>query len=116
MTPAWNRALAFAAAAACALAPRPVTAQPQPPQPQSPPQLAPPASGRAFVGVSEDHILTEIHTARITARRQVGSTSVNFHLSLAADVDAGFKPRSASHGDAYRAEIAAFRLNRLLGL
>jgi hypothetical protein len=31
-------------------------------------------------------------------------------------VEAAFKPRSSTHGDAYRAEIAAYRLNRLLGL
>jgi hypothetical protein len=41
---------------------------------------------------------------------------VNIHLRLAGDVDAAFKPRSITHSDAYRAEIAAYRLNRLLGL
>lgn len=113
----WTRALAFAAAAACVLGPLTVAAQQQPqPQPQPQQPLEPPRSNRTFNGVSEDHILQEIRTARITGRRQVGSTSVNFHLSLAGDVDAAFKPRSQSHGDAYRAEIAAFRLNRMLGL
>lgn len=73
-------------------------------------------SGRTFGGVSEDHILEAIRTARIVGRQQVGSTSVNIHLRLAGDVDAAFKPRSQTHGDAYRAEIAAYRLNRLLQL
>jgi hypothetical protein len=66
--------------------------------------------------VSEDHILEEIHNARILGRRLVGSTSVNFHLRLRSDVDTSFKPRSETHQDAYRSEIAAFRLNRLLGM
>jgi hypothetical protein len=83
---------------------------------QAPPTAVAATSGRMFNGVSEDHILEAIRTARIVGRQQVGSTSVNIHLRLAGDVDAAFKPRSISHSDAYRAEIAAFRLNRLLGL
>lgn len=71
---------------------------------------------RTFAGVSEAHILEAIRTARIVGRQQVGSTSVNLHLHLAGDVDAAFKPRTVSNADAYRAEIAAYRLNRLLGL
>lgn len=69
-----------------------------------------------FAGVREDQILHEIQTARIIGRQQVGSTSVNFHLRLSGEIDAAFKPRTQSHGDAYRAEIAAYRLNRILGL
>jgi hypothetical protein len=41
---------------------------------------------------------------------------VNFQLTLASDVNAAFKPRTQRHADAYRAEIAAYRVNRLLGL
>lgn len=74
------------------------------------------ASGRMFGAVSEDRILEVIRTARIGARANVGSTSVNLHLRLGGDIDAAFKPRTAEHGESYRAEIAAYRLNRLLGL
>lgn len=71
---------------------------------------------RTFGGVSEDHILEAIRTERIVGRQQVGSTSVNIHLRLHGDVDAAFKPRAQGHFEDYRAEIAAFRVNRLLGL
>ncbi len=73
-------------------------------------------SGRTFGDVSEDRILDAIRNARILGRQFVGSTSINLHLHLAGGIDAGFKPRSVTHADHYRAEIAAFRLNRMLGL
>lgn len=109
----WLRAVCLVVGAACAFGPLVVGAQ-TPPSVPSLPQA--PRSNRTFGGLSEDHILEQIRTARIIGRQQVGSTSVNFHLRLASDVDAAFKPRSRTHGEAYRAEIAAFRLNRLLGL
>ena len=37
-------------------------------------------------------------------------------FGLDGGIDAAFKPRTANHGEHYRAEIAAYRLNRLLGL
>ncbi len=98
------------AAAALALGPLVVRAQ-------TPARITTPVPGtRTFGGLNEDHILDAIRTARIVGRQQVGSTSVNIHLHLAGDADAAFKPRSITHTDAYRAEIAAFRLNRMLGL
>lgn len=106
----WIRVVSLAFAAASLFGPLAVGAQ-------SPPaQQLPPRSGRMFNGISEDHILQEIRSARITGRRQVGSTSVNFHLTLASDVEAAYKPRAQGHSEDYRAEIAAYRLNRLLGL
>jgi hypothetical protein len=71
---------------------------------------------RTFGGVPEDRILDAIRTGRIVGRQNVGSTSVNFHLRLAGDIDAAWKPRTSTHGETYRAEIAAYRLNRMLGL
>ncbi len=85
------------------------------PQPQRP-DAGVAASGRTFGGVSEDRILEVIRTARIVGRGNVGSTSVNLHLRLGGEIDAAFKPRTQEHGEAYRAEIAAYRLNRMLGL
>lgn len=111
---------------------RPALAQPRPHLPVAAPppvppgailptavpttQSAPRRTTRTFAGFNEDHILESIRTDRILGREQVGSTSVNLHLRLNGDVDAAFKPRSRSHGEAWRSEIAAFRLNRLLGL
>jgi hypothetical protein len=71
---------------------------------------------RTFGGLPEDRILDAIRTGRIVGRQNVGSTSVNFHLRLAGDIDAAWKPRTSTHGETYRAEIAAYRLNRMLGL
>jgi len=73
-------------------------------------------SGRMFGGVSEDRILEAIRTAHIDGRHNVGSTSVNFHLVLSGGIDAAWKPCYVDHCERYRAEIAAYRLNRLLGL
>lgn len=102
-------------AAALALGPAALrgqtAAQPRPPQP-----TPPTPSGRAFGGVAEERILEAIRNGRILSRRNVGSTSVNLHLHLAGDIDAAFKPRSSTHGERYLGEIAAYRLNRLLGL
>ncbi|MBL8602999.1 MAG: hypothetical protein JNK72_13830 [Myxococcales bacterium] len=72
--------------------------------------------GRRFGGIAEDQLLRAIREGRIVSRRNVGSTSVNLRLDLEGDIDAAWKPRSSTHGEKYRAEIAAFRLNRILGL
>ena len=98
----------------------PLVAQTQP-TPQRPPPPGPPPSAevddhRAFGGLPEARILEAIHGARVLGRNNVGSTSVNLHLHLQGGIDASFKPRTTTHGDKYRAEIAAYRLNRMLGL
>ncbi|MFO0628005.1 MAG: hypothetical protein U0325_20690 [Polyangiales bacterium] len=97
-------------ALALLLSSAPAFAQPAP--------QAPDAGGapRTFGGVAEDRILDAIRTGRIVGRQNVGSTSVNLHLRLAGDIDAAWKPRTSTHGETYRAEIAAYRLNRMLGL
>ncbi len=83
-------------------------------QPSPPPAVV--ADGRTFGGVSETRILEAIRSARVLGRQNVGSTSVNLHFRLEGGIDAAWKPRTSSHGDHYRGEIAAYRLNRLLGL
>jgi len=97
-------------ALALLLSSAPALAQPAPQAPDT--SEAP----RTFGGLLEDRILEAIRTGRIVGRQNVGSTSVNLHLRLAGDIDAAWKPRTSTHGDTYRAEIAAYRLNRLLGL
>ncbi|MBI5515361.1 MAG: hypothetical protein HY909_16400 [Deltaproteobacteria bacterium] len=109
----WRRPLATVGALAGALVLVPVWV---PGQPVPPPAPAPAPGGRTFLGLSEDRILEVIRTGRIVSRQGVGSTSINLHLHLAAELDAAWKPRTTNHGERYRAEIAAFRLNRLLGL
>ena len=83
---------------------------------QPAPTAVPAVDPRQFGGVSEARILEAIRGARVTGRQNVGSTSVNLHLRLEGGIDAAWKPRTSTHRDSYRAEIAAYRLNRLLGL
>lgn len=105
-----RRAFALAALAVSLFASPSAHAQPAP-------QSAPDAgAGRTFGGVPEDRILDAIREGRIGTRQNVGSTSVNLHLHLAGGIDAAWKPRTTTHGETYRAEIAAYRLNRLLGM
>jgi hypothetical protein len=75
-----------------------------------------PRSGRMFNSIAEEQILEQLRTGRVMSRRPVGSTSVNYACDLAGEIDMAFKPRSTSHGEAYLSEIAAFRLNRMLGM
>lgn len=75
-----------------------------------------PRSGRMFNNLAEEVILDAIRAGRVLSRRPVGSTSVNYACDLAGDIDMAFKPKSSSHGEAFLSEIAAFRLNRMLGL
>lgn len=84
-----------------------------PTQPQPTPARP---SGRMFNGISEDRILETIRTAHVDGRHNVGSTSVNFHLVLSGGLDAAWKACYTDHCERYRAEIAAYRLNRLLGI
>jgi hypothetical protein len=64
--------------------------------------------------LSQDEILKHVRAAAITSLRPVGSTSVVFAAKLKAGVDASFKPRQQAKPLGYRAEIAAYRVARLL--
>lgn len=84
--------------------------------PTAPPMPADDPATRTFGAISEAQILEAIRTGAIRSRRQVGSTSVNLHLDLEGDIDAAWRPHATTHRERYRAEIAAFRLNRMLGI
>lgn len=72
--------------------------------------------GRSFGNVSEEDILEALRNAPIQALNNVGNTSVNLRVDLPGDIDGSYKPSEERHPEHYRAEIAAFRLNQLLGL
>lgn len=72
--------------------------------------------GRSFGSVSEEDILEALRNAPIQALNNVGNTSVNLRVDLPGDIDGSYKPSEERHPEHYRAEIAAFRLNQLLGL
>lgn len=51
-----------------------------------------------------------------TGTKSVGSTSVVFKVPLDGGMSAAFKPETKKHGGRWRAEVAAYRVSRLLGL
>ncbi len=48
--------------------------------------------------------------------KPVGTTSVVFRMELGGPIDAAFKPQTRAHPQGYRAEVAAFRIGRALGM
>ncbi|MCS6799494.1 MAG: hypothetical protein NZ898_13390 [Myxococcota bacterium] len=132
---------ALAACEAERAAPQPVAASASPAEvarvtaaPESPPALPEPAASEPprasstavvaiavprFVGSARtaDEILERIGNARPVAFRPVGRTSIVFEMRLAGgDSHAAFKPVSRRHPAGYRAEIAAYRVARALGM
>lgn len=51
-----------------------------------------------------------------TGAKSVGSTSAVFKVPLDGGIAAAFKPETRKHGSRWRAEVAAYRLSRALGL
>lgn len=72
--------------------------------------------GRRYNGFPETQILEALRRGRISNTRQVGNTSINFYCDFPGDVDGSYKPSETLHVEHYRSEIAAFRVNQLLGL
>lgn len=72
----------------------------------------------AFVAseLGQDTIVDNIENRVPRRFRQVGTTSVTLRLDLGAGIDAAFKPRTRAHPRGYLAEIAAYRIARLLGM
>lgn len=108
----------------------PAPSTPRPPQPEDPPLFyaAPgyvPANpyraggseGRHFGSVAENDILATMRTAPVRGNlRNYGNTSVNIRVDFPGPIDGSYKPSEQRHEEHWRAEIAAFRLNQLLGL
>lgn len=75
------------------------------------------SAGRRFGAVLEDDILTALRNGPVGGRlRNYGNTSVNIRVDFPGPIDGSFKPSERLHESHWRAEIAAFRLNQLLGL
>jgi len=74
-------------------------------------------AGRRFGDVPEEEILTALRNGPVGGRlRNYGNTSVNIRVDFPGPIDGSFKPSERLHEDHWRGEIAAFRLNQLLGL
>jgi hypothetical protein len=66
--------------------------------------------------LDQDAILERLQHAPVRLFEPVGRTSVVFRMELRDTVDAAFKPRTRQHPWGYKAEVAAYRLARLLGM
>lgn len=71
---------------------------------------------RRYNLMPERDLVETLRHSAFTVGRTVGNTSVNFHVHLSPTVDGGYKPAEARHPEHYRAEVAAFHINQLLGL
>lgn len=70
----------------------------------------------ANAALDQDAILKVLLDAPVSRFRPVGTSSIVFRASLAADFDAAFKSSSEKRPRAHQAEIASYRLARLLSL
>lgn len=70
----------------------------------------------AYATLDQDAILKVLSDAQALRFRPVGTSSVVFRATLQADFDAAFKSSSEKRPRAHAAEVAAYRLARLLGL
>ncbi len=78
---------------------------------------AQPSTRRAFAGgvLDQDTILEQIASSYPRSMRQVGTSSVTLRVEL-GNLRIAYKPRTDSHPRGYLAEIAAYRIARLLGM
>ena len=76
------------------------------------------AQSAAFLGGDRDPDAIVALLGRQTPRRlrPVGTTSVTMRVDLGEPLDAAFKPRTRAHPRGFLAEIAAYRLSRLLDM
>jgi hypothetical protein len=70
-----------------------------------------------FLGMSDELLLARVRKGRIVASKlNVGGSSLSFRLDFADGSRAAFKPLQTNLQTIPRKEVAAYRLNRLLGL
>jgi hypothetical protein len=70
-----------------------------------------------FLGMKDELLLDQIRTLPITeAKLNKGGSSISFRLTFSDGTRAAFKPQQTNPQTVPRKEIAAYRLNRLLGM
>lgn len=76
------------------------------------------ASAASFSGgeLPLDRIEAHLTRAKSQLFRPVGTSSVVFHMVLEGEISAAFRPRTRKHPGGHKAEVAAYRLARALGL
>lgn len=80
--------------------------------------LAASAQPLPFLGgdIDQDTILERMRRGYPREMRQVGTSSVTLRIELGPRMRVAFKPRTDSHPRGFRAEIAAYRVARLLAM
>lgn len=74
-------------------------------------------TGHGFLGLDDAAVLARICTSPVERiERNRGGSTVSFRVWLAGGQRALFKPQQRSEVANYRAELAAYRMSRLLGL
>jgi hypothetical protein len=61
-------------------------------------------------------LVTALREKRPVSLKPVGTSSLVFKMDLDGSVDAAWKPRTKKHPEGHLAEVAAFRIARLLGM
>ena len=73
--------------------------------------------GGTFLGMSDEMLLARVRTQAILGMRlNKGGSTLSFRVELADGSRAAFKPAQTDLRTIPRKEVAAYRLNRLLGL
>jgi hypothetical protein len=85
---------------------------------QAPPQLDVPAiQPPMFEGVRDDLLVAPLREARVTrVKFNRGGSSISLRLDFENGARAAFKPQQINFQTVPRREVAAYRINRLLGL
>lgn len=105
-----------AAATPAPAAPAPAdTATTPPPAGDAEPE-APPPLRFANTTHTQDEILSGLRDSPVERLRVLGNSSVVLRADLGVDFDAALKPSTKKRARAYAAEVASYRLARLLGL
>jgi hypothetical protein len=94
----------------------PVEQEPLEPQPLDPALFASDATG-TFLGMKDELLLDRMRGAEVVkAKLNKGGSSISFRLDFADGSRAAFKPEQINPQTVPRKEIAAYRINRMLGL
>ena len=94
----------------------PVEEEPLEPATLDPALFASDATG-TFLGMKDELLLDRMRTAEIVkAKLNKGGSSISFRLDFADGSRAAFKPEQINPQTVPRKEIAAYRINRMLGL
>jgi hypothetical protein len=87
-----------------------------PPQPRDSAPLSAPVTG-TFLGKADEVLLAPLRTQAVSSVKvNHGGTSVSLRIEFADGSRAAFKPRQIHAHSNPRREIAAYRINRLIGL